>query len=229
MIELKDIKLIHSRRRGLLIKAIGNGMLEVRAPLGTLAEEVLSKLNEFEAKIRKLQENYERKHQKHSYEDGSTVLLKGEPITISYVDNTPYAWRYADKHLIIKSKYKAYIHPLLKDFYTEQAKSLIHRALELGLEHGFPKVRFSLRWNKSRWGSYSSRGAISLNCALIMAPQDVIDYVIIHEYCHAKHPNHSAAFWSCVENLMPDFRIQYSWLKEHGHLLRIAEQSGTED
>lgn len=79
----------------------------------------------------------------------------------------------------------------------------------------------TIRDQKSRWGSCSSRGTLSFNYRLMMAPPKVLDYVVVHELCHLTHMNHSADFWKMVENIMPDYRTQKNWLKEHGHELTV--------
>lgn len=77
----------------------------------------------------------------------------------------------------------------------------------------------SIRNQKTRWGSCSSRGTLSFNYRLMLAPAEVLDYVIVHELCHLTHMNHSKDFWSMVERIMPDFRFSKKWLKEHGQEL----------
>jgi len=224
MYKAEDIILIHCQRKDMRIKAIAGGRLEIRAPYGTPMEDALNTVNTQQDKIRKLQVWYEQKHQSRSYSEGSSVLRMGEEMKLSFVKDAPYTWRYQDQTLYIKQRYSALVVPVLRDFYTEQAQYLILRARQLQHIHGFPPVKLSKRWNKSRWGSCSSKGRISLNCALVMAPLPVIDYVIIHEYCHLRHPNHSSDFWLLVEHYIPDYRVHYRWLKENGYRLRIAEQ-----
>jgi predicted metal-dependent hydrolase len=73
----------------------------------------------------------------------------------------------------------------------------------------------SIRGQRTRWGSCSSEGAISLNWKLLAAPIDVIDYVIVHELAHIRHLDHSPQFWSLVETFYPDWRLAKLWLKEH--------------
>lgn len=65
---------------------------------------------------------------------------------------------------------------------------------------------------------------MTLNIGLVMAPPGVIDYVIIHELCHQRHPNHSPQFWQEVERIMPDYQQYRAWLKKEGHLLRVMPQ-----
>lgn len=77
----------------------------------------------------------------------------------------------------------------------------------------------TIRDQKSRWGSCSSRGTLSFNYRLIFAPPAVLDYVVIHELCHLTHMDHSKNFWNKVADIMPDYRLQRQWLKDHGHEL----------
>lgn len=79
----------------------------------------------------------------------------------------------------------------------------------------------TVRDQKTRWGSCSSRGTLSFNYRLIFAPPKVLDYVVVHELCHLTHMDHSKSFWAMVEQIMPDYRTCKDWLKEHGHELNL--------
>ena len=79
----------------------------------------------------------------------------------------------------------------------------------------------TIRSQKTRWGSCSSRGTLSFNWKLYLAPVEVLDYVIVHELSHLCEMNHSDSFWALVERLMPDYRIWYKWLKQNGGTLDI--------
>ena len=79
----------------------------------------------------------------------------------------------------------------------------------------------SIRDQKTRWGSCSSKGNLSFSWRLILAPPKVLDYVVVHELCHRKEMNHSPHFWALVESLVPDYKIHRQWLKENGEKLRV--------
>lgn len=79
----------------------------------------------------------------------------------------------------------------------------------------------TIRDQKTRWGSCSSRGTLSYNYRLIFAPREVLDYVVVHELCHLTYLNHSKDFWNKVASVMPDYKVYKNWLREHGHELTI--------
>ena len=79
--------------------------------------------------------------------------------------------------------------------------------------------RVSIRAQKARWGSCSSKGNLNFNCLLALAPPKVLDSVVVHELCHLKEMNHSPRFYAEVLRLMPDYKIHQKWLKEEGRRL----------
>ncbi len=81
---------------------------------------------------------------------------------------------------------------------------------------GVAYTRLTLRDQRSRWGSCSSKGALSFNWRLVLAPHDVLDYVVVHEVCHLVEHHHGAAFWRLVEQRRPDYLESKRWLDEHG-------------
>ncbi|MCR5089838.1 MAG: M48 family metallopeptidase [Oscillospiraceae bacterium] len=82
----------------------------------------------------------------------------------------------------------------------------------MGIAYG----RITIRNQKSKWGSCSSEGNLNFNCLLMLAPENVRDYVVVHELCHRRQMNHSPAFWAEVESVLPDYRERRRWLREHG-------------
>ncbi len=74
---------------------------------------------------------------------------------------------------------------------------------------------------RRKWGCCDSRAEVRFNWLLIMAPDEVIDYVVIHELAHLKHMNHSAEFWSLVSRYCPDYKRWQNWLKQQGAMLTL--------
>jgi predicted metal-dependent hydrolase len=83
---------------------------------------------------------------------------------------------------------------------------LAPRLLQLAADLKYPISRVSIRCQRTRWGSCSTRGTVSLNCSLVFLRPEVVRYLFIHELAHTKHMNHSANFWRLVERLEPDYR-----------------------
>ncbi len=109
---------------------------------------------------------------------------------------------------------------------TIQAKAYLpfrveHFAKIMGMKYG----KITIRHQISRWGSCSSKGNLNFNCLLMLCPENVRDYVIIHELCHLKELNHSPRFWAEVERYCPGYKVCKEWLKANGSVLieRIKE------
>ncbi|HVC86359.1 MAG TPA: M48 family metallopeptidase [Gaiellaceae bacterium] len=81
---------------------------------------------------------------------------------------------------------------------------------------GVVYTRLTLRDQRSRWGSCSSKGALSFNWRLVLAPHDVLDYVVVHEVCHLAEHNHGRAFWELVGRRRPAYAEARRWLDTHG-------------
>lgn len=102
---------------------------------------------------------------------------------------------------------------------TEARREFADYADTLCERIGVVRRRITVRDTRSRWGSCSSAGAISLSWRLILAPSVVYRYVVAHEVAHLRHMDHSPAFWAVVDSLVPDRREAEAWLKRHGNTL----------
>lgn len=95
----------------------------------------------------------------------------------------------------------------LKSWLTDKAKKyLIPQLKQVSDKTGLAYSSVSIRQQKTRWGSCSSRRSISLNARLLFLPPDLVTYVLVHELCHTKHLNHSPIFWRLVASYLPDYR-----------------------
>lgn len=113
--------------------------------------------------------------------------------------------------------------PIIISWYREQARALVrdradHWSAVMGVHYG----RISIRDQRGRWGSCSSLGNLNFNWRLVLAPAEVLDYVVIHEVAHLREPNHGPHFWSLVEEWCPEFRRQRAWLQQHGPRLVVV-------
>ncbi len=95
-------------------------------------------------------------------------------------------------------------------------KDFKERASRFAPAVGVSFNRITIRSQKTKWGSCSSKGNLNFNCLLMLAPETVRDYVTVHELCHLKHMDHSPAFWKEVERVFPDYQKAKKWLRTNG-------------
>ena len=114
------------------------------------------------------------------------------------------------------------LRPTLEAQFARRARiELPGRTWELAAETGVDVKQVSVRNQRSRWGSCSAGGTISLNWRLVQTPDTVRDYIIFHELMHLREMNHSARFWARVEEVCPAWRDAERWLKRNGSLLGL--------
>ena len=107
-----------------------------------------------------------------------------------------------------------------KEQIRQTAKDIICDRVEFyAKKMGVCYHRLTLRFQRTRWGSCSSKGNLNFNCLLVHIPTEVMDYVVVHELCHLTHMDHSPEFWRAVEAILPNYQTHRAWLKEHGNSL----------
>ncbi|MCD8364363.1 MAG: M48 family metallopeptidase [Clostridiales bacterium] len=112
---------------------------------------------------------------------------------------------------------------------ADEIRALAEKAMEVipeRVRYYAPRVgvtygRITIRNQKTRWGSCSSKGNLNFNCLLMLAPPEVLDSVVVHELCHRKEMNHSKAFYAEVLRVFPDYYKWNGWLKENGKALMM--------
>jgi predicted metal-dependent hydrolase len=103
-------------------------------------------------------------------------------------------------------------------WYRREARDRLEAAVarESG-RLGIPYARVSIRDQRTRWGSCSTRGTLSFSWRLVLSPPEVLEYVVAHELLHVRQPNHSRAFWALLDVHRPGWREEAAWLRHHGH------------
>ncbi len=165
--------------------------------------------------------------------EGVTVRA---PLRISAAEIEKFVGQHADwieknlKKIEERKRALAGIEPLsseeIKEL-AERAKEVIperveHYAKMLGVTYG----RITIRNQRSKWGSCSSKGNLNFNCLLMLTPPEVIDSVVVHELCHRKEMNHSERFYAEVLRVFPDYYKWNKWLKENGGAIMARMKGG---
>ncbi|NEZ47197.1 M48 family metallopeptidase [Clostridium niameyense] len=121
----------------------------------------------------------------------------------------------------ILEKYKKdIINQSIEKFYKVKAYEILEqRTKYYGNKIGYLPNKITVKSQRTLWGSCSSKKNINYNYRLIMAPINIIDYIVVHELCHLKHMNHSKDFWNMVEGTIVNYKERRKWLKENGSKL----------
>ena len=143
------------------------------------------------------------------------IMFMGNEYKLSY-ENVHYII-FSGDNLILPSSYKNKSSVILKKWLIKQATSILAEKTNYwSIQMMVTPKQIKLKDQKTRWGSCSSKGNVNYNWRIIMAPENIIDYLIIHELSHLRVPNHSASFWSLVESFDANYKINRQWLKDHG-------------
>jgi len=143
-------------------------------------------------------------------------------VTIPRGGSKAEALRFAERHMAWAERQRARVlegrRPAaeIAALCAMAAAELPPQLLALAARHGLTVARVTIRNQRSRWGSCSSRGHITLNFRLMLMPPEVREYILIHELMHLKQANHSIRFWRLVETACPGFRDAERWLKKNG-------------
>ena len=156
-----------------------------------------------------------------SFVQGATVPILGREHVIRHrPDQRGGVWRVEDPDGSVElhvSGAEEHLARRVTDFLKGEARRIVAPRAKLHAEALGRRVgRVTVRDTATRWGSCSSRGDLSFSWRLVLAPEEVLDYVVAHEAAHLVEMNHSERFWALVERLMPDYRRPRTWLKRHG-------------
>jgi predicted metal-dependent hydrolase len=210
------MKIIRSKRKTIAFIIEQDGSLTVRAPLRFSQTKIEQMVIEKADWIRQHQE-WIRLHSPafHRYEEGELFYYLGKTYPLRYADHQLQPLLLTNSFQLSRP-FKDHGKKVFVAWYREQARQVIGERLpRLANRHHLSYTAIHITSARTRWGSCSRIGALNFSWHLIMAPLDVIDYVIIHELAHLKIHNHSSEFWNYVEQLSPNYRIYRNWLKEN--------------
>jgi len=214
---------IRSKRKTIALEITPDAVLVVRAPFGASQQRIRNLVDEKSAWIRK--HSHKMLAKKNSYQpkkfvSGEKFLFLGRAYSLQTIKDGRKKLYFEDK-LYIPEKYMSEAKKILESWYRRQAKVLIVKRVDhLVRLHGIEYERIRITGAAKRWGSCSGK---NLNFAwrLIMAPQEIVDYVAAHEIAHLEVKNHSGKFWNKVAGICPNYKSKRQWLRENGHALAL--------
>jgi len=203
---------IRSPRRKTMALQIKNGEVIVRLPSFASIKTAEKFVNAKSAWVQQKLAVQPPAPVEKSYTDGELYYFLGEQYPLKLIEsNQAASISFTDNQIQLHGRSNRLspkgIKQKLTDWYKQQATShLQKRTAELAQQTGLIPKSVEVKTYKARWGSCRITGEIQLNWKLIMAPAEVIDYVIIHELCHLKHHNHSVQFWALVQYYEPEYK-----------------------
>jgi hypothetical protein len=212
----------NTRARRYVLRLRPNGSARVTIPRGGSAAEARRFAERNKGWVeRELQRFATRPTRPKEWLIGTEILFRGELVKIEAGVNGESGRIRLGSEVIQVADPAADLRPAIeRHLWRLAAKELPSRVLEYAAVHQVPVRRITVRNQRSRWGSCSRRGTISLNWRLIQAPPFVRDYICLHELMHLREMNHSARFWREVERVCPDYETAERWLKQHSALLK---------
>lgn len=225
-----------SRRRTMEVRILESAEISVAAPFHTPIEKIqifIYKHADWLVRKQRQIEACRLRIPVRRYEDGQEFLFLGKeyPLRVKNVSarqvridfcesgwmvSVPAAESNTNRSLLIKKK--------LLVWYRDQAEEIFGgRVFHYARILGVAPETIAVKTQKRMWGNchHHSR-KINLNWRLVMAPLSVIDYVVVHELCHLKVPNHSPRFWHQVMEILPNYKVERDWLKTHAMALTLS-------
>ncbi len=203
------------RARRVRVSVDGSGEVEVVLPKRAPERAAAQAVRELEGWIERRRRTLARAAAEVARPEG-TVPYLGRDLRLVPQPGRARVHRRGDELLVPKRD----AGPALERWYRRQARAEIGARLDaVTALHGTPYNGLTIRSQKTRWASCSSKGHMSFNWRLLLAPEEVLDYVIEHEVCHLERMDHSPRFWALLESRVPDWRERARWLRRYGATL----------
>lgn len=226
-----EVEYKKAKRKTLAISVYPDQSVEVISPLDSSEQEMIDKVIKRRRWIIKQQKYFQ---DLQSHELGNLTITGAElhylgrqyRLRIITCDKTTKAalhGRYLDVP-VENSDDQSMVKKRISDWYRERAKNYLSKQFtRLRISHAqlnLPESSLRISLMKTRWGSCTANGTITLNPLLVLVPSNLIEYVIVHELCHLKHPNHSKAFYNLLTKTSPDWKKQKAALDAFGAKLK---------
>jgi len=217
-------RFVRTRRKTVALIVRPDGTLEVRAPL-RMAEQRIREFVESHADWIHRQQARARKAampQPKKFVEDESFLFLGQPCPLTIVPRQRQALTFNNGTFqLAKSALPKAKEAFVRWYKAQAALVLSQRILALSVQYGFTYQKIRISSARTRWGSCSSRGTLSFTWRLVMAPPEIVDYVVFHELVHTKIPNHSQAFWQGVAEIIPAYKQRLAWLRKNGKFLSL--------
>lgn len=214
-----------SRRKTMALHVRENS-IEVRAPYRTPIKLAQAFVDDHDEWIeRKKADIRQRQAEKPDLLTATHIPFMGINVPLNLSTGNENRWQLAPDGLNCEVTDKdSQLISLLTDFYKSQARFWLNKkthtvAEEFGLSERISGVR--LRKTKTKWGHCSATGQLQYNWLIMMAPEEVIDYLVAHEVSHLVHLDHSENFWQLVKQIQPNYTEHRHWLRDNGHRLTL--------
>lgn len=218
-------KLVRSRRRTLGLQITRDAMLVIRAPFRLPEKDIryfIDRQMPWILQKHKEMREFQTSKPVREFKEGEIFSFLGAEYTLTKSSDTIRRVILEDEKLALSAKYFEKAEKFLEKFYREEAyEYLSDRTRYFAKVMGLQYSKIKLGTASTRWASCGPTGNLNFNWKLIMAPREVVDYVVVHELAHITHKNHSARFWALVGRYCPDYLRLRNWLKKNGASLEF--------
>jgi predicted metal-dependent hydrolase len=199
---------VSPRARRLTARVYVGGRVEIVVPVGVNAHAVRDFVQRFTPWIdRKVAAMQSFTAPSEPVPASIEFAFSGEKFAVDWRKGPTRRLAQTEDRIVLQAADEKGARALLQGWLKRAAyERLAPRLLQLAQELNFPVARVSIRSQRTRWGSCSTRGTVSLNCSLLFLSWEVVRYLFVHELAHTKHMNHSASFWRLVQKFEPDYR-----------------------
>ena len=215
--------LVRAKRRTIALIVERDGSLTVRAPRRATLNDIYGFIQEKTDWILRSREKLKaiKPIPKKAYVDGERFLFLGQEYELRLVPPQRTALKLDGGFTLSTSAQERGELAFTKWYKTQALTIFTERVNHYANLHGLIPKEVKVNSAKTRWGSCTSAGTLNFTWRLVMAPLEVIDYVVLHELAHLKVKNHSPRFWKLVESLCPDFKHHRKWLRDHGETMTL--------
>lgn len=221
-----EFEIVYSKRKTMVISVDESGKVIVRSPHNIRQELILDRVKGKAGWIADKLDKITMPEEKE-YADGELFMYLGRNYVLQLCwdksATKPEVAMQKDTLLVRTStEDKVIIKNAIELWYKNKARELIRERIN----HYQPAIKISpnrvtVKNQKKRWGSCSSKGNLNFNWRIMMAPLEIVDYIVVHEMCHLIHLNHSREYWQLVAAILPDYKKRRQWLKKNGAMLNL--------